>query len=146
MNRKRFCISLTLMLATAGQVIAANTVTFYRDGALFQREATAQKGVSVIPLTADILENTISVVPATGTTILSVETVRNDAPNRTEKELELLAEQRKKLKTGYRYWTHAKLSLPLRPNLKAEKHREKPKQIRIRCTPSAREPTLPLHN
>ena len=95
MHVKLFCICL--IAATASPGFAANTVTFYRDGALLQQEAVALKGVIDLPLTADILENTLTVTPATGTSILGVETVRRETVDSQEKELEALTEQRRKL-------------------------------------------------
>ena len=94
---KQFCLCLSLTVATASPIFAANSVTFYRDGALFQQEATAVKGVVDVPLAADMLENSLTVVPAVGVTIIGVETVRREAINSTDKELEALTEQRRKL-------------------------------------------------
>ncbi len=91
------CLCLCLIAATASPVFAANIVTFYRDGALFQQEAIALKGVVDLPLAADMLENTLIVVPAASTTIIGVETVQKEAVNSTGKELEALTEQRRKL-------------------------------------------------
>jgi hypothetical protein len=50
-----------------------------------------------LPLAAEILENTLTVVPAAGTSIVSVETKRKEAPDTAGKELETLAELRRKL-------------------------------------------------
>ncbi len=97
MSVKHFCLYLCLIATVASPVFAANSVTFYRDGALFQQEAVALKGVVDLPLAADMLENTLTVAPATGTTIIGVETVRKEAVNSTAKELEALTEQRRKL-------------------------------------------------
>lgn len=84
-----------MMLFWASSVLAANTVTLYRDGALFQQDATAAKGVVLLPLAANLLEHTLTVAPAPGTTILGVETVRKESG--TDKELEMLTEQRRRL-------------------------------------------------
>ncbi len=72
-------VCLSLIAFSATPVFAANSVTYYRDGALFQLETVAVKGVVEIPLPADLLENTLTVVPAAGTTILGVETVRKES-------------------------------------------------------------------
>ncbi len=93
----RICLSLSLIITTIGPVFAANTVTFYRDGTVIQQEAVALKGVIDLPLAADILENTLTVVPAAGTSIIGVETMRKETADSTEKELESLTEQRRKL-------------------------------------------------
>ena len=99
---KHFCICFYLIAATATPVFAANIVTFHRDGALYQQEAKAVKGVADLPLAADMLDNTLIVVPAAGTTITGVETLRKEAVNSTEKELEALIEQRLKLEDRLR--------------------------------------------
>ena len=95
MHIKLICFSL--MLFSASSVFAANTVTFYRDGALFQQDAVATKGVVLLPLAADLLEQTLTVIPAPGTTILGVETVRKESGTASDKELEMLTEQRRRL-------------------------------------------------
>jgi len=102
MFAKHLSLCLCLIAATASPVFAANSVTFYRDGALFQQEVSALKGVADLPLPADMLENTLTVAPAAGSTIIGVETVRKDAVNSTEKELEALTEQRRKLEDRLR--------------------------------------------
>ncbi|MFZ4859930.1 MAG: hypothetical protein ACOYL3_26500 [Desulfuromonadaceae bacterium] len=98
-NRTNICIILCLCLtaATASPAFAANTVTFYRDGALLQQDAVAVKGQIELPLAADLLENTLTIVPAVGTAIIGVETVQKESLDSSEKELEALTEQRRKL-------------------------------------------------
>lgn len=93
----RTLICLSLIVVTASSAGAANTVTFYRDGALVQQEATAVKGVIELPLAADLLESTFTVVPVTGTTILGVESYKKEAGGIPDKELEALTEQRLRL-------------------------------------------------
>jgi hypothetical protein len=90
-------ISICIIAATASPVIAANTIIFYRDGALLQQEAVALKGVVDLPITADILENTLTIVPAAGTAIIGVETIQKEAANSSGNEYEVLTEQRRKL-------------------------------------------------
>jgi hypothetical protein len=105
MHVKNTCIiliSLCLAGATASPVFAANSVTYYRDGTLLHQEAVALKGVAEFPLAADILENTLTVVPAAGTSIISVDTMRKETGDNTEKELEALTEQRRKLEDRLR--------------------------------------------
>lgn len=96
-KRISFSICLSLITATASPVSAANSVTFYRDGTLLQLEAVAVKGVVDLPLAADILENTLTVAPVAGSSVISVETIRKETPDAAGKELETLAEQRRKL-------------------------------------------------
>lgn len=92
---KRIC--LTLIAAGASSVFAANSVTLYRDGTLFQQEAVALKGVVDLPLAAEPLERTLTIVPSAGTTILGVETVKKESGDSLDKELEALTEQRQRL-------------------------------------------------
>lgn len=90
-------ITFSLVIASAVSASAAHKVTFYRDGALHQQEAAALKGVILVPLAADLLEQTLTVIPAPGTAILSVETATNGIKNQADKELETLMEQRRRL-------------------------------------------------
>lgn len=76
---------------------AADTITFFRDGALIQRDAAATKGIIEIPLAAGYLEQTLTVVPAPGTTILGVETVKAEAGNPVDNEVKTLTEKRQRL-------------------------------------------------
>lgn len=89
--------SIGALIVTAGIARADNSITFYRDGAVIEREAVAIKGIVEIPLEAGLLESTLKVVPASGTTIQGVEVsaARRDA--KTVKELETLTEQRQRL-------------------------------------------------
>jgi hypothetical protein len=89
-------ICLCLIVAASGQASAENSITFYRDGALIRQEAVAVKGALEIPLATDLLERTLTVIPAAGTTILGVETRKNSSGG-GGKELETLAEQRRRL-------------------------------------------------
>lgn len=92
---KLACLCLIAIAATP--VFAADIITYYRNGAILQQEAGAVKGVIDIPLAADLLEHTLSVVPATGTTILGVETLGKESGDSVDRELETLAEQRRRL-------------------------------------------------
>ena len=90
-------IGLCTITFSAVSASAANTITFYRDGALLQQEAGAAKGTIEIPLSAGMLEHTLTIVPAPGTTILGVETDKAVAGSRVDNELETLAERRRQL-------------------------------------------------
>lgn len=92
---KRICLSI--IIASASSVFAANTVTYFRDGTLIQRDATATKGIIDLPLAADLLDHSLTVVPASGTTILAVDTIKRDPVNSKDTELDALTEQRRKL-------------------------------------------------
>ena len=90
-------VCLSLIAFSATPVFAANSVTYFRDGTLFQLETVAVKGVVEIPLPPDLLENTLTVVPAAGTTILGVETVGKESEQSSDKGRETLTEQRRRL-------------------------------------------------
>ncbi len=88
---------LCFIVLSVSTVFAADSITFYRDGTLLQQKAVAVKGVIDIPLAVGLLEHSLTVVPASGTTILGVETRKTDAGSSLDKELEALTEQRRKL-------------------------------------------------
>lgn len=90
-------ICLCLAVFSAASASAASTVTFYRDGALYQQDVSAKKGVIDVPLAAGLLESTLTVIPAAGSTILEVETLHNRIEGTASKEMEALVEQRRKL-------------------------------------------------
>ena len=89
-----FLCTLVIFAHTAS---AAQTITYFRDGALLQQEAAAVKGTIVIPLAADLLEQTLTVIPAPGTTILGVVTDSAGSGSGGDKEMEALAERRRQL-------------------------------------------------
>lgn len=95
MSRSLLCLSL--LAFSAGSAAAENSITFYRDGALHRQEAAAAAGIIDIPLAAGLLEHTLTVVPAAGTSILGVETGTWGSANRPSKEIEALTEQRRRL-------------------------------------------------
>jgi hypothetical protein len=90
-------IGLCLIAVSASSASAANRITFYRDGALLQQETVAVKGVIDVTLDAGLLEHTLTIVPAPGTTILGVETHKTESGKKPDKELEALADQRRRL-------------------------------------------------
>ncbi len=90
------CLCLIIAFPT-GSASAESRITFYRDGALIQQDAGAVKGVIDLPLAAGVLEQTLIVVPAPGTSILGVETRKTESISTYYKELETLAEQRRRL-------------------------------------------------
>lgn len=95
--RKKIIAVLLALSAFTGVAQAGNSITFYRDGAIIERDASALKGVAEVPLEPGLLESTLKVVPAAGSTILGVEinTPRQDSKN--SRELEGLIEQRQRL-------------------------------------------------
>lgn len=93
------CIVICLLIITtcAGSVTAADTRTFYRDGTIVEQDATAAKGLIEVQLSADLLENSLTIVPAADTTIVTVETHNTPASATVDKELDLLSGQRQRL-------------------------------------------------
>lgn len=88
-----------ILMLTAGAAVAqaSSSITFYRDGAVVERDAAALKGVAEVPLEAGLLEGTLKVVPASGTKILGVEISAMRPEGKSGRELEALGEQRQRL-------------------------------------------------
>lgn len=93
----RSLLCLSLLALSAGPASAENSITFYRDGTLHHQEAVAARGVIDIPLAAGLLEHTLTIAPAAGTSILGVETDTRGSGSRSGKEFEILTEQRRRL-------------------------------------------------
>jgi hypothetical protein len=99
-TQKTISNSLICLCAIAFSVSAASaadTITFFRDGALIQQEAAATRGIVDIPLAAGLLEHSLTVVPTTGTTIIGVETETTGTGSGANKEVEALAERRRRM-------------------------------------------------
>lgn len=88
---------LCIIAFSANAAPAADTITYFRDGTLIQRDGAAAKGIIDIPLAAGFLEQTLTVAPAPGTTILGVERVKAGPRNPADKEVKTLTERRQKL-------------------------------------------------
>lgn len=93
----RIRLMLCILAISTGSAGAENKVTFYRDGALYQRQVTASKGVVQTALPADLLEYSLKIIPAPGTTLLGVESGQAGTANSSDRELESLTEQRLRL-------------------------------------------------
>lgn len=93
----RIKLILCILAVSASSVGAESLVTFYRDGALYQQEAVAVKGVIYTPLAAGLQENSLNITPAPGTIILSVETDHASSVSSVDKETSSLTEQRLRL-------------------------------------------------
>lgn len=96
-HRIRTVACLCFVTLSVTSASAENDITFYRDGTLIRQEAGAVKGAIDIPLAAGLLEHTLTIIPARGTTILGVETFKTEPGTRTDKEFETLIEQRRRL-------------------------------------------------
>jgi len=90
-------LSLLVVMMVTVPATAANLVTVYRDGTLIELEASARKGVVVVPLAAGLLEGTLKVAPATGTKLLNVEIIPLPATGKNDNELDALLENRRRM-------------------------------------------------
>lgn len=88
---------LCIIAFSANSASAADTITFYRDGSLLQQDAIAVKGIIDVPLAVGLLEHTLTVVPAPGTTIIGVETGKTGSGSGSGKYAEALAERRRRM-------------------------------------------------
>lgn len=95
--RKKIIAVLLALSAFTGVAQAGNSITFYRDGAIIERDASALKGVAEVPLEPGLLEGTLKVVPAAGSIILGVEINTPRQDSKSSRELEGLIEQRQRL-------------------------------------------------
>lgn len=95
MRRQILC--LVFIVFSAGPAFSASSITFYRDGALFRQEAGAVRGAIDIPLATGLLEQTLTIVPAPGTSIIAVETHKTGPGSGSDNEVEALTEQRRRL-------------------------------------------------
>lgn len=95
-----YSITLLALFVLAPEITMAarNSVTFHSDGAVVEREAAAAKGSIEIPLPASLVEGSLRIRPAAGTSIQRVDIVaiRTD-PGKGDKGLDALLEQRSRL-------------------------------------------------
>jgi hypothetical protein len=89
------CISLIISLSATAT--AAPRVTCYRNGTLYQQTMAATKSSIEVRLPAGYLENTLSISPATGTTIVGVEFSTSVPADRAANQRDTLMEQRRQL-------------------------------------------------
>ena len=87
-----------LLLASGPTTAHGKSVTFYADAALLELEATAPKGLLEVPLPSGMIEGSLRIKPASGTTIQRVDILPVSAdPDKNEKELDTLLEQKSRL-------------------------------------------------
>lgn len=89
-------IMAVAMIMVDSSAHAAGKIVFYRDGTVFERDLLANKGYAEVPLETGLLEGTLKVVPAPGSTILGVEINPARQDGKGGKELETLTEQRQR--------------------------------------------------
>jgi len=88
---------LFVLLLLPMPTTAANLVTLYRDGTLLEQDASARKGVAVVPLAAGLMEGTLKVFPTAGTTVLTVEIIPATTGTKHDTELDALLENRRRM-------------------------------------------------
>ncbi|MEI6207515.1 MAG: hypothetical protein WCP20_12105 [Desulfuromonadales bacterium] len=95
-------VCLITILLAASAASAGNSMTCYSDGTVAVREVVAVKGVAEVLLAAGLLDGTLKVVPAAGTTLVSVDISPARLDSRSDKEIETLTEQRQRLEDRLR--------------------------------------------
>jgi hypothetical protein len=93
-------ITLCIMLLTAAGPTSADckSATFYTDGVMVEQEAAAVKGVLEIPLPSGMIDDSLRIIPGSGTVIRRVDIVPAPADTgKTERELDALLEQKNRL-------------------------------------------------
>lgn len=94
----RHVSALMLHLAMASTAVAAQReLTVYRDGILVEQEATVRRGVAELSLPTPIRENSLRVKPLDGGTVGRVDLLPFRVPEKHQKELDSLAEQKSRL-------------------------------------------------
>ncbi len=88
---------LTFFVATPAVFAAQREVTAFSDGLLVEIEATARKGVAEVTLPAPIRENSLRVKPLDTGRVERVELLPYRVPDRQQKELDNLIEQKNRL-------------------------------------------------
>lgn len=88
---------LTFLVATASAQAAPKELTIFSDGALAELETVARKGVAEVALPLPIREGTLRVKPLDGGTIGRVELLPYRVPDKLQKELDSLSEQKHRL-------------------------------------------------
>lgn len=84
---------ISILLFIISPVIAsADSITFYRDGAIIERGMSGIKGSVELPLRPGFVKGTLQVSPASGTSILTVEINSLPASDYAKKELGTLLE------------------------------------------------------
>lgn len=88
---------LMLFAASTAALAAPRELTVFSDGALLTIESTASKGVIEVPLPAPIQEGSLRIKPLDSGTIERVQVLPFKTPDRVQKELASLAEQKDRL-------------------------------------------------
>ena len=84
-------------MIAAEAACAGNSMTCYSDGTIVVRESVAINGAVEVPIAAGLLDGTLKVNPAAGTSIVRVDISPARSDSRSDKEFEALIEQRRRL-------------------------------------------------
>ena len=91
-------IVITLLITTTGIALAdSKAITLLSDGALVEIEATANKGIAEIALSADMIENSLRIKPLGNAAIQRVDILTARQEGMRAKELDTLHEQKSRL-------------------------------------------------
>uniref|UniRef100_A0A831TYD5 DUF4140 domain-containing protein n=1 Tax=Geobacter metallireducens TaxID=28232 RepID=A0A831TYD5_GEOME len=93
---------LLLLSATAAQAAVTRSITYYLDGARVDEETVAVRGYAEIVLPAAALPESLRIRPVGGGSILRVDIQDARANPKHEKELQTLAEHRRRLEDRLR--------------------------------------------
>ena len=97
---------LTLSVTCSTALAATRELTVYSDGSLIELEGTAKKGVVELTLPAQIKEGTLRVKPLENGTIGLVELLPARFPDKLQKELDALTEQKSRLQDRMKALEH----------------------------------------
>jgi len=97
---------LTLSVTWSSALAATRELTVYSDGSLIELEGTAKKGVVELTLPAQIKEGTLRVKPLENGTIGLVELLPARFPDKLQKELDALTEQKSRLQDRMKALEH----------------------------------------
>lgn len=98
MNLHCLMPGVTLLLLLASTALAApRELTVFSDGVLVELETTTSRGVAELPLPGQIRAQTLRVKPLDNGTITSVELLSAKVPDKLQRELDTLNEQKNRL-------------------------------------------------
>ena len=86
-----------ILMAASSLHAAPKQITLFNDGALAEIDATGKKGLFEVQFPGQIKDNTLRARPLDGGSILKVELLPSKIPEKIQKELDLLQEQKSRL-------------------------------------------------
>lgn len=97
-----FLAVLVLLSATAAQAAVSRSITYFLDGARVDEESLVAKGYAEVVLPAAALPDSLRIRPAGGASILRVDIQNARTSPRHEKDLQTLAERKRRLEDRLR--------------------------------------------